>query len=233
MPLDLSQFQCLTFDCYGTLIDWESGILGALRPILAAHGRKLSDGGILELYSAIEAQLEAGPYLPYREILDAVVMKLAARLVFSPTAEQVHSLANSLPSWQPFPDTVPALRRLSERFRLAIISNTDDDLFASTARHLEVRFDPVVTAQQARSYKPSENNFRLALKRIGLPREQVLHVAQSLYHDIAPAKDLGLATVWINRRAGKPGSGATPPAPAAADLVLPDLASLAALVAGC
>ena len=231
MPLNFSQFHCLTFDCYGTLIDWESGILGALRPILAAHGRNLSDGGILELYSAIEAQLEAGPYLPYREILDAVVMKLAARLVFSPTAEQVYSLANSLPNWQPFPDTVPALRRLSERFRLAIISNTDDDLFAGTARHLEVRFDPVVTAQQAHSYKPSENNFRLALERIGLPKEQVLHVAQSLYHDVAPAKHLGLSTLWINRRAGKPGSGATPPASAAADLVLPDLASLAALVA--
>ncbi len=230
MPFDLSPFHCLTFDCYGTLIDWESGILGALRPILAAHRRNLSDGGILELYSAIEAQLEAGPYLTYREILDAVVMKLAARLVFSPSAEEVHSLANSLPNWPPFPDTVPALRRLASRFRLAIISNTDDDLFAGTARRLEVRFDPIVTAQKARSYKPSENNFRLALERIALPREQVLHVAQSLYHDIAPAKDLGLATVWINRRAGKPGSGATPPASAAADLVLPDLTSLAALV---
>jgi 2-haloacid dehalogenase len=229
MPLDLSPFHCLTFDCYGTLIDWESGILGALRPILAAHGRRLSDAGILELYAAIEAQLESGPYLPYRDILDGVMIKMAARLAFSPTEHEVHSLSNSLPHWPPFPDTVPALRRLASRYRLAIISNVDDDLFAGTARHLEVRFDPVVTAQQARSYKPSQNNFRLALERIGLPTGQILHVAQSLYHDIAPAKDLGLSTVWINRRAGKPGPGATPPASAAADLILPDLASLADL----
>jgi len=230
IDMDFSPFQCLTFDCYGTLIDWESGILGALRPILAAHRRNLSDNGILELYAAIESELEAGPYMPYRQILELAVVKMGARLVFSPTVEEVRSLAESLKTWQPFPDTVAALRQLKTRHKLALISNTDDDLFAETARSLQVPFDHVITAQQARSYKPSANNFRLALERIGLPSNRILHVAQSLYHDILPAKELGLATVWVNRRASKKGAGATPPAHAQADLVVPDLAGLTALI---
>ncbi len=228
--LDLSRFECLTFDCYGTLIDWETGILNAVRPILEARRRRLSDAGILELYAALEGQEEAGDYRSYREILHSVMARMAARLGFTASDNETRAIADSLPTWQPFPDTIPALRRLKARYRLAIISNVDDDLIAATARRLEVPFDHVITAQQARSYKPSLNNFRLALDRIALPPERILHVAQSLYHDIAPAKQLGLATVWVNRRAGKHGSGATPPAEAQPDLQVPDLATLASLV---
>ena len=129
----------------------------------------------------------------------------------------------------PFADTQPALKAFERRFRLAIISNTDDDLFARTNQQLDVAFDWIVTAQQVKSYKPSLNNFRQALARIGLPTEQVLHVAQSLFHDHVPAKQLGLETVWVNRRHGKAGSGATPIADARPDLEVPDLATLVTL----
>jgi 2-haloacid dehalogenase len=213
-------------------VDWENGILEALHPILAAHHRHLSDEGILELYGALEANAEAGDYRPYREVLQDVVRKFGVRLGFTPTPDQVQSLPESLQHWKPFPDTVAALRRLKGRYQLAIVSNVDDDLFAHTARQLEVPFDHIITAQQARSYKPSLNNFRLALERIGLPAERILHVAQSLYHDVAPAKELGIANVWINRRAGKRGTGATLAVAAQPDLEVPDLATLAVLAAG-
>jgi 2-haloacid dehalogenase len=224
--LDFSRFTWLTFDCYGTLIDWEIGILRVLRPMLVAHGRRLPDEDILERYAALEAHGEAGEYISYREILEEVVRALGESLRFRPTEREVRSLAESLKDWKPFPDTVAALRELKRRYRLAIVSNIDDELFAATAVHLEVPFDAVITAQQARSYKPSLNNFRMALERIGQSGEKVLHVAQSLYHDVAPAKSLGLATVWVNRRAGKAGAGATAPSAAAPDLEVPDLKTL-------
>ncbi len=227
--LDFSQFSWLTFDCYGTLIDWESGILGVLRPMLEAHGRTLAGDGILELYAALEQGEEAREYRPYRQILETVVQKLAARVGFSATSQEMRALPDSIRDWLPFPDTVTALRRLKTRYKLAIISNIDDELFAGTAPRLEVPFDAVITAGQARSYKPSLNNFRLALERIGELPARVLHVAQSLYHDIAPAKELGMSTVWVNRRAGKHGSGATSPALAQPDLVVTDLATLATM----
>lgn len=227
--LDFSRFTWLTFDCYGTLIDWESGILAALRPILQAQGRKLNDEGILELYGVLEAQEEAGEYRPYSDILQLVIMKMGARLVFTPDAKQVRALVDSIGDWLPFSDTVAALRRLKLRYKLGIISNVDDDLFARTAKQLEVPFDAVITAQQARSYKPSIRNFELALESIGEPAGRVLHVAQSLYHDVPPAKSLGMGTVWVDRRAGKRGSGATPQAMAEPDLTVAHLGTLAEL----
>jgi 2-haloacid dehalogenase len=231
MPdFDFSRFSWLTFDCYGTLIDWDSGILSTVRPILAAHGRNLSDTGILELFAAIERAEEAGEYQTYRQVLEAVITKMAARLVFRISTEEVRSLPESLGDWPPFPDTVAALRKLKLRYKLAVISNTDDDLFARTAVHLEVPFDAVITAQQARSYKPSLNNFRLALARLAVPPGQVLHVAQSLYHDIGPANEMGIASVWVNRqgRAGASGGAAGLAKP---DLMVPDMETLAALAA--
>jgi 2-haloacid dehalogenase len=228
MQLDFSRFTWLTFDCYGTLIDWDSGILSALRPILAAHGRNLSDAGILELFAAIERVEEGGEYRTYRQILETVITKMAARLSFPIMTQDVRSLPDSLGDWPPFPDTVEALRKLKIRYKLAVISNTDDDLFARTATHLQVPFDAVITAQQARSYKPSLNNFRLALQRLGAEREQVLHVAQSLHHDIEPANELGWKCVWVNRR-GRPGASGGPAGRAKPDLVVPDMATLASL----
>lgn len=227
--LDFSEFEYLTFDCYGTLIDWESGILRAVRPILAAHSVVLADEEILRLYGEFEAEAESGGFQIYRQILEGVVRKFGEHLGFTPSAAEVESLPLSLAHWPPFPDAVEALRRLHSRYKLAIVSNVDSDLFAGTANMLGVAFDAVITAQEVGSYKPSLNNFRQAFQRIGKPQEKVLHVAQSLYHDIAPARTLGLRCVWVNRRAEQTGSGATKPGTAVPDLEVPSLKALADL----
>jgi 2-haloacid dehalogenase len=188
---------------------------------------EVNESELLALYAELESHAERGPYRKYRDILREVVKGMGQRLGFEPSSAEMDSLAESVGDWKPFPDTVPALRRLKSKFKLAVISNVDDDLFARTARHLEVPFDHVITAQQAGSYKPSHNNFELALRVIGLPRDQVLHVAQSLFHDHVPAKAMGFSTVWVNRPRRVQGKGATPPAEARPDLVVPDLKSLA------
>jgi 2-haloacid dehalogenase len=227
--LDFSRFQVLTFDCYGTLVDWESGIFSALHPILSAHKKTLSDAALLELYGELEAQAESGEFRPYREVLSSVVCGFGERLGFTPTEAEIRSLPDSVAQWQPFADTVAALRRLQAHRRLAIISNIDDDLFASTAPKLEVKFDQVITAQQARAYKPSLKNFRLAQERIGVSPERWLHVGQSIYHDVIPAKSLGLATVWVNRPSPRAGIGAVKAAAGQPDLEVPNLGTLANL----
>ncbi len=208
MALDFSQFEWLSFDCYGTLIDWESGILGALRPAFVRHNRTVSDAEMLAQYSELEPAIQQERYLPYREVLQEVVRRMGQRNGFTPSSEEAESLPRSLGNWRPFPDTVAALGRLKSRYKLAILSNVDDDLFALTARHLKVPFDAVVTAQQAGSYKPSLQNFNTLLTRIRSPREKLLHAAQSVFHDVAPARSLGISTVWVNRRAGR-STGAT------------------------
>lgn len=229
--MDFSQFECLTFDCYGTLIDWESGILKALKPILEGHNRNLGDEEILEMYGALEAQVEAGEYLPYRLVLQRVTQKLGARLSFPLYDNEATKLAESLKNWPPFPDTVEALKRLKARYKLAIISNIDDDLFAETAKTLQVPFDHVITAQQVKRYKPSHLNFDRALEVIGLPKEKVLHCAQSVFHDVVPTRELGIKNVWVNRRAGKKGTGATRPSSETPDLTVTSLEELADLAA--
>jgi 2-haloacid dehalogenase len=227
--LAFSRFQVLTFDCYGTLIDWESGLLAALRPILAGHAAQLSDGELLETYGRHESEVESGPYRRYREVLAEVLHRIGVQLGFEPAPAELESFAGSVGDWPAFADSTAALRTLKDRFGLAVLTNCDDDLFAQSQRRLGVDFDWVITAEQARSYKPRHRNFELAFTTIGAPRERILHVAQSLFHDHVPAKELGMTTVWIDRRSGQPGSGATPPAEAAPDLILPDLRSLAEL----
>jgi len=227
--LDLTRFKVLTFDCYGTMIDWETGIFSALRPILAAHGKKISDSALLELYSAVEASAEQGEFLPYRDVLQSVVRGFGERLGFLPTDSEVRTLPESLANWQPFPDTVEALRKLKGRYQLAVISNVDDDLFASTAPKLGVAFDHVITAQQARCYKPCVRIFELAEERIAVSREQWLHVGQSIYHDVIPAQSLGIATVWVNRPSPRPGAGAATSAAGKPDLEVSNLQALAKL----
>ena len=226
--LDYGRFEALTFDCYGTLIDWEAGILAGIRPVLDARGVKATDDELLGEFATAEARLEAGPYLRYREILGRCLREVAADHAVAPDLADVAAFADSVGEWPAFPDSIEALRRLRDRFRLGVITNCDDDLFARSAARLETDFDWVVTAQMARGYKPDPHNFEVAFERIGLPRERILHVAQSLFHDHVPAKKLGLTTVWIDRRAGRPGSGATPPAKAKPDATFTDMASFAA-----
>ena len=225
--LQFNAFEVLTFDCYGTLIDWETGIWKALRPIAATHRIDLSPDKALELYGELETEIERGEYREYKTVLQMVLKGLGARLGFDPTADEQRQFSMSVRDWPAFSDSAAALQALKKRYKLAIVSNIDDDLFAFSAQRLGVTFDWIITAQQAKSYKPSSNNFHLAFERIGLPRTKILHVAQSLYHDIAPAKALGLSTVWVNRRHGKKGFGATPPAQARPDLEVPDLQTLA------
>ncbi len=227
--LDFTRFEILTFDCYGTLINWEAGILPILRRILSAHGKQIDDATLLKLYGDFEQRSEEGTFRSYREVLESVVHQLGAELQFTPTLEEAHSLPESLSTWKPWPDTVATLHQLKPRFRLAILSNVDDDLFALTRPKLEVEFDEVITAQQAQAYKPSLKLFELALSRINAPAHRVLHVGQSIYHDVVPAQALGLATVWVNRPSARPGVGAVKAAEAEPDLIVSNLAELAEL----
>ena len=230
--LDFSQFEVLSFDCYGTLIDWEGGILPVLKNLLETHNINQSDKQILELFAEFESELEKGTngYLKYREVLRQVVKKFSERFNFDVTEAELNSLPNSLKNWQPFPDTVEALKALKKRFRLAIISNTDDELFADTAKHLQVEFDWIITAEQVKSYKPSPRNFEFAIQKMGISPDKLLHVAESIYHDVIPVKAMGLSTVWVNRRVGKEGFGATKAASGEADLEVPDLKTLVSLM---
>jgi 2-haloacid dehalogenase len=226
----LERFTHLTFDCYGTIIDWESGILSAVRPVLESHGVSIAEDEILKLYAGHEAAQEAGPYKPYKQVLRGVMESLGSELGISPSEADLRALPESVGSWPPFPDSVEALQRLQVGFELVILSNIDDDLFAQTEALLGIDFDEVITAQQVGRYKPSTENFDFALDRLQVPPQQVLHVAQSLFHDHEPAKRLGFTTVWINRPSRCPGVGVAPPTQASPDVELPDLASLAELM---
>lgn len=217
----------LSFDCYGTLIDWEAGIWNALKPILAHHNIQMGENPALELFAKIESEVEKGPYLTYREVLATVLKGIGTSLKFQPKEDEVRIFSTSVADWPAFPDSSAALASLKKRFKLAIITNCDDDFFALSNKRLKVDFDYIVTAQQVRGYKPSLENFRFAIKRFGVPESEVLHVAQSLFHDHAPAKKIGLSSVWINRRHNKPGFGATPPADAKPDYEYPDMRSFA------
>jgi 2-haloacid dehalogenase len=223
----LADFEIITFDCYGTLIDWETGILAGLRSVLEGHGAVADDEALLEQYARFEAAAEAGAYLPYREVLARSLRGVCAGLGCEPSVAETQRFSESVGDWPAFPDSAAALARLARRFRLGVITNCDTDLFARSNARLGVQFEWVITAEQLGSYKPNPRNFELALERIGGQRSGHLHVAQSLYHDHVPAQGLGLTTVWIDRRHGRPGSGATPAAVATPDFVFADMASFA------
>lgn len=228
--LDFTTFKALTFDCYGTLIDWESGILEALAPFRSESTRNPTDDEILKHYGLAESGVQAGGYQRYRDVLAEVMKQMASFLDIEISEYDVDVLATSIPYWRPFPDTVDALEKLKRRFKLVILSNIDNDLFAFTAAHLRVPFDHVVTAEKVGSYKPSHDNFNTAIETLGLPKDEILHVAQSLYHDIKPANELGLKNVWVNRPTSRKSFGATRAAEATPTLEVPDLATLADLI---
>ena len=226
--LDFNQFEVVSFDCYGTLIDWERGILPVLRQLLSSREIDLSNDATLELFAEFESEFEKSQYnyIKYREVLQQIVQQFGKTFNFEPTETEVKCLSESIKNWQPFPDTVAALAALKQKYKLAVISNIDDDLFADTAKHLKVELDWLITAEQVRSYKPSTRNFEIALATMGIPCEKLLHVAQSIYHDIVPAASMGISTVWVNRRHEKTGFGATLPASGQPDWEVPDLKTL-------
>lgn len=232
MPFDFGDFELLSFDCFGTLIDWESGIASALLPWLAAHEIKLERDAVLALYAKHEAAIESEPYRSYREVLREVGRRLAKELGFKPSQVEIDLLPNSLAAWPPFPDTREALQQLKQRFRLAVISNVDNDLFAGTQNTLDVKFDHLVTAQLVGAYKPDVRVFQAAESRFAIEKRRWLHVAQRLYHDILPAGEFGLQTAWVNRRHALAGEGATPsmPGDVKPDMVVRSLAELVELI---
>jgi 2-haloacid dehalogenase len=214
MP-QLSAFQVLTFDCYGTLIDWETGIYGALAPWLEAQGVRVGRDELLAAFAAAEApQHHAMPDLRYPELLARVHGAVAQRFGVAVDPSAAQAFGGSVPEWPAFPDSAEALVYLKRHYRLVILSNIDRASFAHSARKLGVEFDAVYTAEDIGSYKPDARNFEYMLARLaeqGVTKGQILHTAQSLYHDHVPAKRFGLATCWIDRRAGQAGAGATRP----------------------
>ncbi|HEX3292092.1 MAG TPA: haloacid dehalogenase type II [Gaiella sp.] len=222
MAVAFDEFDVLTFDCYGTLIDWESGLLAALRDALPGAA-DADDDALLESYAGHEAVAERPPYRSYREVLATGVRGVAADLGLDVDDAAVEHFAESVPDWPAFADSADALARLHERFRLGVITNCDTDLFAASSERLATDFDWVITAELARAYKPALTGFELAFATIPVARERILHVAQSLFHDHVPAKQLGLTTVWIDRRHDRRGTGATPPAEATPDAAYPSM----------
>jgi 2-haloalkanoic acid dehalogenase type II len=205
----MKTYDVLTFDCYGTLIDWERGITEAFAAEARRGGRTVDRDAVLAAYHAIEPKVEAEEFRCYREILASTAMGVAERLAWPLPQDRAGFLAESLPSWPPFPDTNPALKRLAAAgLRLGILSNVDDDLLAGTLRNLEASFDPIVTAEQVRSYKPAHGHFLTA--RAGTGGIRWLHAAQSYFHDVAPAKTLGIPVAWINRKQEAAGSSGVP-----------------------
>lgn len=203
------EFEVVTFDCYGTLIDWEAGIREAFLRAAAAAGVRLDPDAVLAAYHELEPAVEAEAYRRYRAVLEETARRVAARLGWMLDAGAARFLPESLPGWPPFPDSGPALARLARAgYRLGILSNVDDDLLAGTLRHFPVSFDLLVTAEQVGSYKPAPGHFREARHRIGGARW--LHAAQSYFHDVAPAVALGIPVAWINRKGEAPAGPARP-----------------------
>jgi 2-haloacid dehalogenase/putative hydrolase of the HAD superfamily len=193
-------YDVVTFDCYGTLIDWERGIVAAFRREAEPDGVRIDPDALLRGYHEVEPLIEAEAYRVYRDVLTETARRLAPRLGWRLSADRARFLAESLPSWPVFPDTNPALERLAAAgYRLGILSNVDDDLLAATRRHFTVTFELVVTAQQVGAYKPGRPHFDTARGRIG-EGPRWLHAAQSYFHDVRPARALGIPVAWINRK---------------------------------
>lgn len=224
-----SDFDVLSFDCYGTLVDWEGAITSTLQSTLLSHDAHWNDAVLLEHFSEWEP-LEQEIGGSYRNVLNRVLTRFGTRLGFVPTDSQLEQFEECIARATPFPDTVETLTTLGNSFQLAIISNTDDDLFALTAQNLGVSFDYVITAEQVGKYKLSPLVFEHALKQFPCSSSRILHIAQSLFHDVAPASILDIATVWIDRTGGK--LGATAPSDAKPQWTYPSLADFARAVHG-
>lgn len=221
--MDRSQagYEALTFDCYGTLVDWRGGLLGALRAGPSLEGSAVDEERFLRDRQREETRLESGPYLSYREVVARSVTAALAEQGITLPREEAQAIAGSVGDWEPFPDTGAALEILGAGRKLAIVSNVDGADIRRTVARIGVPFAEVITAEDVRSYKPAEPHFREALRRLALPREAVLHVAQSLYHDIRPVLARGGDCAWINRL------GESLPPDISPTFHLPDLASLA------
>ena len=223
------EIRVATFDCYGTLVDWEGGAGALLYELALRHGETDLEPGqaLRDRWEAIQFEVIQGPYRPYKDVLAESLRRWMDERGYPWRAEEGAALVRAMRSWQPFPDTRPALRQAKDAgLRLVIISNTDRDIIEHTLRHLEVPFDMVVTAEDCQAYKPARSVFEQALGRIGEPPRHVLHVAFGFKYDIGPAQALGCRTAWINRRVE------APPGPERPDYTWRDLWGLAELAGG-
>ena len=226
--LDFNSFEWISFDCYGTLVDWETGISDTVARVFARHGVRKTKNEILAMFSDSEPKVQSsGEFLEYRRVLRDVMELMAWEAGIRLPRAESGCLADSLPDWPVFPDAADALKAMQAKYKLAIISNVDDDLFAGTATSLGIAFDAVITSQQAGSYKPGLRNFRLAQERLSVENSNWLHVGESLYHDIGPANRLGIHSVWVNRPDRGGGSRRTGAVPS---LEVPGLGELAQLM---
>ncbi len=232
----LDDFDALSFDCYGTLIDWETGILDVLRPWAHRAGMAASDDELLGSFARHETQVESAIPAPlYPEVLERTMTLIGRDFGVAVSEDDAAELARSVARWPAFPDSAAALAELARRYRLIVLSNVDRTSFRASNERLGVTFDLVLTAEDVGSYKPDPRNFEAllgAVRGLGIEPARLLHVAQSLYHDHAPAARAGLRTAWIDRRHGSAGWGATPPPP---DEVRPDatFGSMADLAQAC
>jgi 2-haloacid dehalogenase len=212
--LDLTKYKALSFDCYGTLIDWEAGISAVLAPWAREQGLDRTDEDLLLAYADNEAAVEREtPAARYPDVLAAAFRRTGEKLGHAVSDDWARRLGQSVPDWPAFPDSAGALARLAGHYKLIIVSNVHRDGFAGSNQRLHGDFAAVITAEDVGAYKPAENHFRALdakVAELGLGRQDLLHVAQSLFHDHVPAKREGLPSVWINRRRGRPGWGATP-----------------------
>jgi len=231
-------FRVLTFDCYGTLIDWETGILAVLRPWMKRAGISVSDAEILGAFGEAESAAERDlPTAIYPEILRATHARMAKHFGVRSDSAAADLLGKSVGDWPAFADTPDALKRLQRRFKLIVVSNVDRESFARTQKRLGITFDAVVTAEEVGAYKPDAKVFLRAMevaKTFGADREDILHVAQSLYHDHVPAKSFGLKTVWVRRpsKAGEFGATKNPGVDVEPDLVVTSMKELADVIEG-
>jgi 2-haloacid dehalogenase len=229
----LTDFKVLTFDCYGTLIDWESGMAEALRPLVGKASRKLSRDEVLEAHARHESSQQlTTPAKRYSQLLAVVYKRLAEEWEVPAPWDECLAYGRSIRDWPPFPDSAAALRYLKQHFKLVILSNVDNESFAFSNDKLGVELDAVFTAEDIGSYKPSRRNFEYMLEKLrqhGTEKSQILHTAESLFHDHAPANDFGLATCWIHRRHAESGFGATmnPGTPPHIDFRFTSMAALA------
>ena len=223
----LTDFTTLTFDCYGTLIDWERGILTELKPCISRHSLNVSDDTLLQAFGEAEALCEKDtPAKPYPLILKSVLERLAIRLSLRLRHGEAEEFGRSVGRWPAFPDSCKSLSYLRQHYNLVVISNVDRASFDRSRETLGVSFDRVITAEDVGSYKPNLRNFRYALNDIAqhlrVEARNVLHTAQSQFHDIVPAKSLGLSTMWVNRRKRLGGWGATPAPTSGEEAARPD-----------
>ena len=228
--LDFNKYEWLSFDCYGTLVDWETGITDAVAGVFARHGVRKSRAEVLALFADSEPKVQgSGEFLDYRRVLTDVMQIMAWEVSIRLPPAESELLPDSLPRWPIFPDAPSSLEALKTRFKLAIISNVDDALFAQSEQALGSKFDAVITSRQEGAYKPDLRVFYLAQERMGLEfqNDRWLHVGESLYHDIGPANRLGIDSVWVNR---PDRGGGTRPTDAMPSLEVPDLSELVRLV---